>query len=137
MRRLVGIAVVPLVLIAISLAQQPARTAAPNFIRHIGTLKDAQGTASNQSTTISVNHALYKQESGIATTTTLGVSSNNVPAGTPVVFTATVMDQNSAPVTVGQGNGSTGEIQSVPSFPQAIWSLRLTRSGGRTLFCRR
>jgi hypothetical protein len=38
----------------------------------------------------------------LGTMTTLAVSSNNVAAGTPVVFTATVTDQYSAPVTAGQ-----------------------------------
>jgi len=34
-----------------------------------------------------------------STTTSLSVSSNNVTAGTAVVFNATVKDQNSSPVT--------------------------------------
>ena len=38
----------------------------------------------------------------LGSTTTLSVSSQSVSAGTAVVFTATVVDQNSAPVTTGQ-----------------------------------
>ena len=66
MRRLTSISVVLsiLLLISISLAQQPAGITVPNLIRYGGTLKDAQGTASASATTMGVTFSIYKQQDG-------------------------------------------------------------------------
>jgi len=70
--------------------------------------------------------------SALPTTTALAVSASTVPAGTKVVFTATVKDQNNTPVTKGQVNfcnASATYCEDVAIFGAA----QLTSSGVATL----
>ncbi len=60
----VVVALATLLFVSAGSAQQTANTAVPNFIRYSGSLKDAQGTASILSTTVSVAFAIYDQQDG-------------------------------------------------------------------------
>ena len=51
-------------LVSICSAQQASVTTVPNLIRYSGTLRDAQGTASNSPATVGVMFAIYKQQDG-------------------------------------------------------------------------
>ncbi len=57
------IALVTLLFLSISSAQQTATTAVPNLIRYSGTLKDAQGAVPS-GTPLGVTFAIYKQQDG-------------------------------------------------------------------------
>lgn len=72
----------------------------------------------------------------LATTTTVTASANNVPYGTSITFTVTVVDQNGKPAqgTVQVGNGYLGSSLSLNSNGQGTWTESFLPVGTNIVF---